>query len=101
MYFRSTLRKAALICAVIVAAAAGSWRVDAATTGVAVAPDKSDSTTEEIQPVTTKAWRIVSAVVSSRAGIDHVEPVAVAVGDSAASSAVADDLGPDNTQVKH
>ena len=78
MYFHSTLRRAAVVCAVVVGVAVSSWRIDAATTGVAVAPDKSDSTTEEIKQV-------------------HVE----GLGADPSTAAVVNDLGPDNTQVKH
>lgn len=79
MYFRPILRRAAVICAVVVGVAVSSWGIDAATTGVAVAPDKSDSTTEEIKQVRSNGTAASSAV----AGI------------------VANDLGPNNTQAKH
>jgi hypothetical protein len=49
MYFRSTLHRVAVICAVIAGVAVSSWRMDAATTGVAVARDKSDLGPDNMQ----------------------------------------------------
>ena len=93
MYYRLTLRRVAVIGAVIAGVAAGSWRIDAATTHMAVQPDKSDSTSQEIK------------LVSTDPGRDHVEPLARAFGGAAAVSAVSgivsNDLGPDNFQSKH
>jgi len=79
MSFRPKLRRAAVIGAVVVGVAVSSWRVDAPTTGTAVAPDKSDSTTEEIKQVKGNGAAALSAVART----------------------VANDLGPDNTQAKH
>ena len=73
MQFRSTVRRGALICAVIVGVAVGSRSLDAVPTAGAAQPDKSDSSTEEIKRL----------------------------GSSTAMSTVALDLGPDNIQVKH
>jgi hypothetical protein len=87
MSFHSTLRRAAVVCAVVAGVAVSSWHIDAATTGVAVAPDKSDSTTEEIKQVHVEG-------LGADPSRDHVEP-------AAGRLAVANDLGPDNTQVKH
>jgi hypothetical protein len=87
MYVRSTLRRVAVICAVVAGVAVGSWHIGAVPTGVAIAPDKSDSSTEKLKLVGTDPSR------------DYVQPVARSF--AAAPGVVANDLGPDNMQVKH